>query len=60
MIAAMSSAGVTSKAMLVAWAVRGETSVPKTDLTSSGSRSSIGMSAPLGVSRSIVDKGAAT
>ncbi len=60
MIAVISSCGVTSKAKLAAGASSGATSAPKTWVTSSAERSSIGISLPVGVSRSMVDSGAAT
>ena len=58
--AAMLAAGVTSKAGWRATAPCGATCSPRNDVTSAGSRSSIGMASPFSMVRSTVESGAAT
>ena len=56
----MSADGVTSKAGFIARVPSGATGRSLNDTTSSAPRSSISISAPVGVARSIVDSGATT
>ena len=60
MMPAISSAGVTSNAGLYTSTPSGAVWLPKPCVTSAASRSSMGISSPVGVYGSMVDRGAAT